>query len=125
MVDATASGECSALLSDLASADTAYVVTVAIQRDGGVYRVDRYPADGHYEAVEGLAKLDAHAGRFEAGCADPVSPTTPDAVAEAAIWAVRVAVDLLLDTEQFGPTLVGVVEPQPDAPLDSVGIVVS
>lgn len=125
VVDATASGECSALLSDLAREETAFVVAVAIQRAGGVYRVDRYPGDGHYEAIEGLKQPTDQALRLEVGCADPVSPTTPDAVAEAAIWAVRVVIDLLLGTEQFGPTVLGVVEPQADAPLDRLGIVVS
>jgi molybdopterin/thiamine biosynthesis adenylyltransferase len=123
VVDATASGECSALLSDLGE-ETAPVVAVALQRDGSIYRVDRYPAEGHYPTIETLSKEGASL-RLESGCVDPISPAAPDAAIEAAIWATRMVVDQLLGTGRFGPSVIGVIEEQPDPPLDQLGLVES
>ena len=84
VVDATASGECSALLSDLADESTAPVVAVALQRDGAVYRIDQYPGADHYPPIDRLRSIGT-TPVLETGCADPISPTTPDTVVEAAV----------------------------------------
>lgn len=124
VVDTTAAGECSALLSDLAEDFATPVVAAVLQRDGGVYRIDRYPGTGHYSAIERL-RPPSTTLLLETGCADPISPATPDSVVEASIWTVRVVVDRLLDAAKFGPTVIGVTDIQPDAPFDRLGIVVS
>jgi hypothetical protein len=124
VVDATASGECSALLSDLADQTTAPVVAAVLQRDGAIYRIDRYPASDHYRSIERL-RVEVKAPLLETGCADPISPATPDSVVEAAVWTVRVVVDQLLGTGTFGATVIGVTEIQLDPPFDNLGIVVT
>jgi hypothetical protein len=100
------------------------VVAVALQRDGAIYRIDRYPAEGHHPTIESLPNKGAPL-RLESGCIDPVSPAAPDAPVEAAIWATRMVIDQLLGAGRFGPTLIGVVEEQADPPLDQLGLVES
>lgn len=124
VVDTTAAGECSALLSDLADDFATPVVATVLQRDGAVYRIDQYPGKDHYSAIERL-RPPSTTPLLETGCADPISPATPDSVVEAAVWTVRVVVDRLLDTKRFGSTVIGVTEIQPDAPFDRLGIVVT
>lgn len=125
VIDATASGTGSALLADLASDTGTPVVQVCLQRVGGVIRVDRYPlrtGESHYEAIP---ELDSAPLLFEYGCGDPVSPTTPDSVVEAAVWAVRMAIDILLEKRELGPSVIVVANRQPDQPLDRLGVVVA
>lgn len=126
IIDATAAGECAALFADLSSQSGTPVLQVALQRDGGVIRIDRYPEESGEPRHREIPDTDDESGVvLEPGCTDPVSPTTPDTVVEAAVWTVRLAVDQLLGRNEYGPTLLAVTTPQPDAPLNEIGVVAS
>lgn len=122
VVDATASGQASTLLADAASDSPAHLVIVALQRDGGIIRVDSFPGEGHADPLP--ENISGSVLLTEAGCIDPVSPVTPDAVVEAAVWAVRVAIDRLLGEGRFGPTVIVVNKEQPHPLYDRLGVIV-
>jgi hypothetical protein len=95
VVDATGSGSVTAMLHEAARIVGKTVLTVCVQNDGDVVRVDLLPP------VHGdpLPRTSPARGRqpafYEAGCGDPVSPTPPHAVVHAAALAARHAVGLL------------------------------
>jgi len=97
VIDATADGSASAMLADAARAENSRLLSVCIQEDGQVIRVDVIPP------IEGQAmpptnpslKESTFERHFEAGCGDPVSTTAPFAVMEAASLAARFAMNLL------------------------------
>lgn len=106
VIDCTANGPASALLLTASRILGRPVVSVCLQRNGTVARVDRSPlADGeqHAAAVEpGGPETDLREG----GCGDPVSPTPPWACSAAAARAVAMAVDLLSGRNAMPPSIV-------------------
>lgn len=98
VIDATADGSATAVLADVARAEGSRLLSVCVQEDGQVVRVDVIPPiDG--EAMPPTSTI-ARPGmprerRLEAGCGDPVSLTPPFACVEAASLAARLAVGLL------------------------------
>jgi hypothetical protein len=120
VIDATAAAPVTTMLSFIARTTGRPLLSVCIQRDGGVIRCDRWP----------LVPGEAHAAPVpdqpsemlrEAGCGDPISPTAPSAVVEAAGLASRMAIDRLTGRRRFGATLLQVLLPQDDPPYDQVG----
>jgi hypothetical protein len=99
VIDASAAGGTTDMLAKAAIAGGHRLLTVCIQEEGSVVRVDVIPP------LEGDPLAPATLGpppgrqdlRFEAGCGDPVSQTPAFAVLEAASIASRCAVGLLMD----------------------------
>jgi molybdopterin/thiamine biosynthesis adenylyltransferase len=116
VIDATADSIASALLATVAVHIRVPIVSVCLQREGAVIRVDHLPqpADAT-DLVPAVAPLpyDPDAPR-EAGCGDPVSRTPPSAVVEAAAVACRHAVAVLLGVPSLPPTELRLTAPQAD-----------
>jgi molybdopterin/thiamine biosynthesis adenylyltransferase len=97
VIDASASGEVTPVLVAAATAGGHRLVSVCLQEEGGVVRVDIIPplqADPIEETKLGPPPSRDEL-RFEAGCGDPVSQTPAFAVYEAAALAARHAIGLL------------------------------
>lgn len=100
VIDASASGSETHLLAEAATSAKRHILSVCLQEDGAVARVDIIPP------LDGLPNPKTELGsppnledlRFEAGCGDPVSLTPAFAVYEAAALASRHAVGLLMGT---------------------------
>ncbi|MER6589657.1 ThiF family adenylyltransferase [Micromonospora chalcea] len=113
VVDATADARATALLTWASSQIPTPVVSVCIQRQGAVARVDRFPlrgAERHHEPLAPGSKTDATP---EYGCDEPVSSTPPGAVVAAAALACRVAIDELTYNCKMPATLIEAYEPPP------------
>lgn len=97
VIDATAAGDASHLLAQAAIAGGNRLLSVCVQEEGTVVRVDIVPPlDGAPIPETLLGPPPAREElRFEAGCGDPVSRTPAFAVVEAAALAARHAVGLL------------------------------
>jgi molybdopterin/thiamine biosynthesis adenylyltransferase len=122
VVDATACPRVTALLNWATDHIARPVVSVCVQRQGTIARVDRFPlrrAERHRDALPTLPGLDL--GR-ERGCDEPVSPTPPAAVLAAAQLACRVSLDELTLDCTLPPTLLDVLVPQ-EAPYNVLGLV--
>lgn len=97
VIDATADGAATTLLRHAAEDAGSTVLSVCTQNEGDTVRMDLLPP------LNGASPLPATVQReprqpivYEGGCGDPVSPTAPHAVIEAAALAVRHACALLL-----------------------------
>lgn len=97
VIDASASGDATHLLASAAAAGGHQLLSVCLQENGSVVRVDVIPPLGGNPIP--ATTLGPAPGRddlhFEAGCGDPVSQTPAFAVYEAASLAVRHAIGLL------------------------------
>jgi hypothetical protein len=111
VIDATGDARGSALLAWAGSTVQRTVITVCVERHGGIVRVDRFPLRGsekHHPPVRGRAKDQVS----EHGCDDPVSMTQPGSVIAAAQLACRAAIDDLTRECTLPATLLDVIEPQ-------------
>lgn len=96
VVDATADGSVLAMLQDASAITGSRFVTACLQNDGRSMRVDIIPPiDGADAIAPTVLKPSSAPEVFEAGCGEPVSPTPPHSVAEAAAVTVRHIVGLL------------------------------
>lgn len=114
------------MLSDLAQAVQAPMLSVYVQRDGGVVRVDHWPLrDGatHLTPIPPLPDEERTLLR-EGGCGDPVSPTPPYAVLTAASLACRVAADMLMGQFELAPSIAQVLAAQEEAPYDQPTVLI-
>lgn len=97
VIDASASGDVTPALVAIAQAGDHRLLSVCLQDEGGVVRVDIIPPLNGDPMDE--TKLNPPPARdeirFEAGCGDPVSQTPAFAVFEAAALAARHAIGLL------------------------------
>lgn len=93
VIDATADGAVTAMLTDAAHAGGHHILSVCLQNEGRTQRVDVIPPLDDAPALPATtARPPTVPEAFEAGCGEPVSPTPPHAVAEAAAMAVRHAI---------------------------------
>ncbi|WP_164910394.1 ThiF family adenylyltransferase [Mycobacteroides franklinii] len=97
VIDASAAGGTTDMLGKAAAAGGHHLLSVCIQEEGAVARVDIIPplnADPLPPNVSGppIARQNL---KFEAGCGDPVSQTPAFAVLEAAALAARCAIGML------------------------------
>jgi len=124
VVDATADARASSLLTFAANDVGAKLVSVCLQREGGIARVDRWPLEN---GESHLPPVPEHAvdGVRERGCGDVVSLTPPHSVSTAATLASRVIIDRLAPVPMLAATVLEVLYPQPDAPYDRLGPVVA
>ncbi|MDI5975477.1 ThiF family adenylyltransferase [Amycolatopsis magusensis] len=129
VVDATGSGRASSLLATAAalidSPAEHTVVSVCVQRDGDVLRVDRTPLRPGENHLPPLALVDQASELRERGCGSPVSPTPPGAVVAAAELALRAVIDEATGGHTLPATLADVRRPQGQPPFDRVGRVAS
>jgi molybdopterin/thiamine biosynthesis adenylyltransferase len=97
VIDASASGDVTPALIAAAKAGERNLVSVCVQEEGGVVRVDITPPLHGDPIEETLLSPPSSRDelRFEAGCGDPVSQTPAFAVYEAAALAARHAIGLL------------------------------
>lgn len=97
VIDATASASTSHLLAKAAIASGHRLLSVCVQEEGGVVRVDVIPplSGNPIPAITLGPQPVREELRFEAGCGDPVSQTPAYAVVEAASVAARHATALL------------------------------
>lgn len=97
VIDASAAGGTTDMLGKAATAGGHHLLSVCIQEEGGVVRVDIIPPlVGVPLAPTELGPPPAREDlTFEAGCGDPVSQTPAFAVIEAASLAARCAVGML------------------------------
>jgi hypothetical protein len=122
VIDATASGTCSALLAWLASQARRPLLAVNVQRGGGVIRVDRWPLESGEDHDPALAPSTTPM-LLEVGCADPVSPTPPGTATIAAVLTCRLAIAVLVSgcVSQISPTTWMILDPQPDSGFERPG----
>lgn len=96
VVDATADGRATALLTAAAGAGAVRLVSACVLADGYAVRVDVIPhPDASVLKTPDLPPIKP--GVHETGCSSPVSTTPPAAAVEAAAIAARVTTELLLD----------------------------
>jgi hypothetical protein len=123
VVDASGDERATALLLNAARQNGGSLISVCLQREGGIARVDRLPlSDGEHHLPAVPALPDADIPVRERGCGDAVSLTPPQSVAAAAALATRVAVAVLTGDRNVSATLLEVLAEQPDAPYDHVGL---
>ncbi len=107
VLDATANQLATALLISGGKALQRLVVSVCLQNDGTMVRVDRVPlreAEIHAPPVEPARSSGVELR--EGGCGDPISPTAMWAVVRAASEAVAVVCDLLSGRMDSPPSVV-------------------
>lgn len=124
VVDATAEGRASSLLATAAQITGRTVVSVCVQRNGDVLRVDRFPLRGvekHLPALAPLSPANEEDLAYERGCGSPVSLTPPGAVMAAAEWGSQVAIDEATLECSLPASIVEVRRPQLDPPYDELG----
>lgn len=121
VIEATGSLPVSRLVGEAAAAAGRPAVSVCLQREGQVVRVDRHPLEpGEVHEPELEPRPPAGPVLREGGCGDPVSPAPPWACSVAAGLATAVVTDLLTGRGEYPPTLLEALRPQPEAGLDSI-----
>lgn len=125
VLDATGSARASSLLAtaaDRAGGGSGHsVVSVCVQRDGNVLRVDRLPLRPGEVHLPALPLLDGTTGLRERGCGGPVSQTPPGVVVAAAELALRVVLDEATRECALPATVAEVRNAQPEPPYHQVG----
>lgn len=125
VIDATADNRTTNLLMWASDVVGKEMVTVCVQRDGGIARADRFPLQADEQHLPPVPELpEAPAPLVERGCGDSVSPTPPGAVVAAAELGVEMAVDRLCGSELTPATLLRVLAPQPDEPYTTYATLV-
>jgi hypothetical protein len=126
VIDATAATRATALLRWAAEATGQPVISVCVQRDGCIARVDRFPLHGSEQHLPAVPLLTGGSPPLrERGCSDAVSPTPPSAVVAAAELAVEVARDQLLLDAAAPASVLRVLHPQPDSPYTALTTITS
>lgn len=123
IVDTTADARATELLYWATEELGKRMISVCLQRNGGIVRVDRFPLwedEQHLAPVPRLPGDNAKA--YEKGCGSPVSTTPPLAVAKAAALGCQSALDELNMGQYLPATIIEVINPQPDSPYDKLGI---
>jgi molybdopterin/thiamine biosynthesis adenylyltransferase len=121
VVDATANGRATALLAWATDHIAQPVVSVCVQRQGGVVRVDRFPLRGAEVHLGPLSAQPEPEAFREHGCGELVSTTPPSAVVAAAELACRVAIDEVTRTCTMPATLLNILVSQ-EPPYDDPGL---
>lgn len=119
VVDATADPRAATLLVWASRQHSRPLISVCVEREGAIVRVDRFPLRG---TEQHLPPIRAQGGRttMEHGCDDPVSPTPPTSVVAAAQLASPATIDELTRACTMPPTLLYVIESQ-DARCELLG----
>jgi molybdopterin/thiamine biosynthesis adenylyltransferase len=118
VIDATADERATALLCWAAEATQRPMLTVCVQRQGGIARVDRFPVRQNEQHLPPVPQLPGPPQARERGCGDAVSLTPPSAVVAAAELAAEFARDELTLECALSASTLRVLQPQPDTPYD-------
>jgi molybdopterin/thiamine biosynthesis adenylyltransferase len=118
VIDATADHRATAMLCWAAATTGQPMVTVCVQREGGIARADRFPLHSEEEHLPPVPETTRLAPVRERGCGDTVSLTPPSAAVAAAELAVELARDELTHSRALPATMLRVLSPQPDPPDD-------
>jgi len=108
VIDATANAIITKALADASQLTSRPLVTVCVQHDGTVVRVDRYPisiGEKHDQPVPRRDEVPFHSPGYEGGCGDPVSPTPPYSCIAAASLAASVAMSVVSGSS-LPPTII-------------------
>lgn len=116
VIDATADQRATAMLCWAAATTGRPMMTVCVQREGGIVRADRFPLRGEEEHLPPVPETPRPAPARERGCGDAVSLTPPSAVVAAAELAVELTRDELTHSRALPATMLRVLSPQPDQP---------
>lgn len=125
VIEATGSEQIAALIKHAANATGTPAISVRLHRDGEVVRVERWNGEGSEESpfeIPQRHRPDRPELR-EGGCGDPVSPTPMWAVTTAGGISLAVASDLISGRREYPNCVTYVLVEQPDAPMNSLGIV--
>jgi molybdopterin/thiamine biosynthesis adenylyltransferase len=132
VIDATADERATFLLKWASETLDRPMVSVCVQREGGLVRADRFPLfpAGEFSGEESHVSStpiieNGEVAKYERGCGNPVSMTPPLAAVAAATLGTRMAIDELSRTQSMPATIVEVLSPQPDSPYDHLGIITS
>ncbi|WP_419846000.1 HesA/MoeB/ThiF family protein [Candidatus Poriferisocius sp.] len=106
VIDATGNGPATALICTASKILGKPSITVCLQRNGTVARVDRFPLGDGEAHDDPLPPGGPRVELREAGCGDPVSPAPPWACAAAAARAAGMAADLLSGRSTCPPTMI-------------------
>lgn len=125
VLDATANARAGSLLAVAAqeapAPDGAVVISVCVQRQGEVVRVDRLPLRPGETHLPPLPLLEGAPVLADAGCGSPVSITPPTAVWAAALLAVETVVGEALQPGTAAPSVAEVRRAQPEQEFSSLG----
>jgi hypothetical protein len=121
VVDATASARATSLLATAADATGGVVVSVCVQRNGDVIRVDRFPLRGAEVHLPALPAVEEQTLPWERGCGSSVSLTPPGAVVAAAELGCRSVIDELTAARTLPASVADVRVAQPHAPFHTLG----
>jgi hypothetical protein len=103
VVDATADGAVTSMLEDAARQIGGRFLAACLKNDGTTLRVDVIPPLGETSPLPPTPYRPSSVPEvFEAGCGEPISPTPPHAVTEAAAIAVRHIIGILNGTPVAG-----------------------
>jgi hypothetical protein len=122
LVDATANGPITLMLSDVAREMGQPFISVCVQREGDLVRADRWPLRDGETHAEAVPPVSGGLELREAGCGDPVSPAPSAAAVEAACLAWRMTVDALTGRHLMPPSIVQVTGPRAEPPFHRYGI---
>jgi hypothetical protein len=126
VLDATGDGPTTSMLATAAGIvhPTAghVVISVCVQREGDIVRVDRLPAHENDTYLPPLAAIDDRDQPRERGCGSPVSRTPPGAVIAAAELACRMITAEVSGSDFVPASIVDVRSEQPEPPFDRLGL---
>lgn len=127
VVDTTADARATELLIWATKELDRHMISVCLQRDGGIARVDRFPLWEDEHHLEPIPLLESKSKKvYEKGCGSPVSTTPPLAVVKAAALGSQVALDQINNMGQYLPaTIIEIITPQPNEPYDKLGTITS
>lgn len=123
VIDATADARTSDLLICASEATSGQLVSVCLQREGGIARVDRWPINEGEHHLPEVPVFNAEGVR-ERGCGDFVSMTPPNSVVQAATLAVQVLIDRVSGKHDMPASVIDVLLAQVDMPYDKLGQIV-
>lgn len=121
VLDATANQLATALLIEGGQILNRPVVSVCLQRDGAILRIDRVPLVAGESHAPLIPTMEAELAPLrEGGCGDPLSAAPMWAVTAGASHAVAVVCDILSDRRQYPPSYIEVLTSS-EAPYDGLG----
>lgn len=124
VIDATADARATELLCWATNELDKRMVSVCLQRNGAIARVDRFPLWDDEHHLEPISRLPGDTTKaYEKGCGSPVSTTPPLSVVKAAALGCQSALDELNMGQYLPATIIEVINPQPDSPYNQLGVI--
>lgn len=124
-VDTTADMRATAVMTWCIEKLESRLVTVCLQREGGIARVDRFPLWDDETHLAPVPNLPGTTPAYEKGCGSPVSLTPPLSVVKAAALGAQVILDELKMSNTLPATMLEVIQAQPDEPYSKIKLMTS